>query len=94
MATAPSSCGSRVVVTKYIATLRADTAAPEPARPIRSPRRIRTWIMRHPDTLTNSQPDQLDAILAACPISPPPATLHTSSAPSPANAEATTSPIE
>ncbi|MET8748079.1 hypothetical protein [Streptomyces sp. NPDC004728] len=26
--------GSRVVVTKYIATLRAGTAAPEPAQPI------------------------------------------------------------
>ncbi|MCZ7458246.1 ISL3 family transposase [Streptomyces sp. WMMC940] len=59
--------GSRVVVTKYIATLRAGTAAPEPPRPIPSPRRITTWIMRHPDTLTDSQRDQLNRILDACP---------------------------
>ncbi|MGW1116922.1 ISL3 family transposase [Streptomyces tanashiensis] len=59
--------GSRVVVTKYIATLRAGTATPEPARPIPSPRRVTTWIMRHPDTLTESQRDQLDSILDACP---------------------------
>ncbi|WP_159107636.1 ISL3 family transposase [Streptomyces ardesiacus] len=59
--------GSRVVVTKYISTLRAGTAAPEPARPIPSPRRITTWIMRHSDTLTHSQRHQLDSILDACP---------------------------
>ncbi|MFJ8134314.1 ISL3 family transposase [Streptomyces hydrogenans] len=59
--------GSRVVVTKYIATLRAGTAVPEPPRPIPSPRRITTWIMRHPDSLTDRQRDQLDRILAACP---------------------------
>ncbi len=59
--------GSRVVVTKYIATLRAGTAAPEPPRPVPSPRRITTWIMRHPNTLTDSQREQLDRILAACP---------------------------
>ncbi|WP_327732927.1 ISL3 family transposase [Streptomyces nojiriensis] len=59
--------GSRVVVTKYIATLRAGTAVPEPPRPIPSPRRITTWIMRHPDTLTDSQREHLESILAACP---------------------------
>lgn len=59
--------GSRVVVTKYIDTLRAGTATPEPARPIPSPRRITTWIMRHPDSLTDSQREQLDSILDACP---------------------------
>ncbi|MFK0239176.1 ISL3 family transposase [Streptomyces vinaceus] len=59
--------GSRVVVTKYIATLRAGTAAPEPPRPIPSPRRITTWIMRRPDTLTDNQREQLDRILDACP---------------------------
>ncbi|MEU9148938.1 ISL3 family transposase [Streptomyces sp. NPDC048349] len=59
--------GSRVVVTKYIATLHAGTAAPEPARPIPGPRRITTWIMRHPDTLTNRQREQLDSILDGCP---------------------------
>jgi transposase len=59
--------GSRVVVTKYIATLRAGTAAPEPRQPVPSPRRITTWIMRRPDTLTDSQRVQLDRILDACP---------------------------
>ncbi|MFD9908708.1 transposase [Streptomyces sp. NPDC059063] len=59
--------GSRVVVTKYIATLRVGTAAPEPPRPIPSPRRITTWIMRHPDSLTDNQREQLDRILDACP---------------------------
>ncbi|MFB7056072.1 ISL3 family transposase [Streptomyces vinaceus] len=46
---------------------RAGTAIPEPPRPISSPRRITTWIMRHPDTLTESQRDQIDRILYACP---------------------------
>ncbi|MFJ9344750.1 ISL3 family transposase [Streptomyces sp. NPDC101733] len=59
--------GSRVVVTKYIATLRAGTATPEPRRPIPSPRRITTWIMRRPDSLSDSQREQLDRILEACP---------------------------
>ncbi|MFE6848928.1 ISL3 family transposase [Streptomyces sp. NPDC057686] len=59
--------GSRVVVTKYIATLRAGTATPEPPQRIPSPRRITTWIMRHPDTLTDGQREQLDRVLAACP---------------------------
>ncbi|MFE1384483.1 ISL3 family transposase [Streptomyces sp. NPDC058740] len=58
---------SRVVVTKYIATLGAGTAAPEPRRPIPSPRRITTWIMPRPDTLTDSHREQLDRILEACP---------------------------
>ncbi|MFE2852043.1 ISL3 family transposase [Streptomyces lavendulae] len=59
--------GSRVVVTKYIATLRAGTAVPEPRQPVPSPRRITTWIMRRPDTLTDSHRGQLDRILDACP---------------------------
>ncbi|MFE6903609.1 ISL3 family transposase [Streptomyces sp. NPDC057717] len=59
--------GSRVVVTKYIATLRAGTAAPEPRQPIPSPRRVTTWIMRRPDTLTDSQREHLERILEACP---------------------------
>ncbi|MEV6686896.1 ISL3 family transposase [Streptomyces sp. NPDC051130] len=59
--------GSRVVVTKYIATLRAGTAVPEPPRPIPSPRRITTWIMRRPDALTDSQRHQLNQILGTCP---------------------------
>ncbi|MFD9270557.1 ISL3 family transposase [Streptomyces goshikiensis] len=58
--------GSRVVVTKYIATLRAGTAAPEPRQPIPSPRRITTWIMRRPDSLTDTQREQLNRILDAC----------------------------
>ncbi|MFG2715424.1 hypothetical protein ACGFX2_33465 [Streptomyces goshikiensis] len=65
--------GSRVVVTKYVATLRAGTATFEPRHPVPSLRRITTWIMRHPDTLTDSQRNQrdqrnqLDRILDACP---------------------------
>ncbi|MFD5098282.1 transposase [Streptomyces albidochromogenes] len=59
--------GSRVVVTKYIATLRAGTAVPEPPQPIPSPRRITTWIMRRLESLADSQRDQLDRILDACP---------------------------
>ncbi|MEU9714977.1 transposase [Streptomyces sp. NPDC047976] len=55
------------MVTKYIATLRAGTAAPEPPQPIPSPRRITTWIMRRPETLTDSQREHLERILAACP---------------------------
>ncbi|MFD6081064.1 ISL3 family transposase [Streptomyces hydrogenans] len=59
--------GSRVVVTKYIATLRAGTAVPEPRQPVPSPRRITAWIMRRPDTLTGSHREQLDRILGTCP---------------------------
>ncbi|MEU9943447.1 transposase [Streptomyces lavendulae] len=55
------------MVTKYIATLRAGTAVPEPPRRIPSPRRITTWIMRRPDALTDSQRHQLNQILGACP---------------------------
>ncbi|MFD3722107.1 hypothetical protein [Streptomyces sp. NPDC058674] len=55
------------MVTKYIATLRAGTAAPEPRQPVPSPRRITTWIMRRPDTLTDTQREQLNRILEACP---------------------------
>lgn len=59
--------GSRVAVTKYVATLRDGTAPVEPKRAIPSPRRITTWIMRHPNTLTGEQRDHLDRVLAACP---------------------------
>ncbi|MFB6833386.1 transposase [Streptomyces hydrogenans] len=54
------------MVTKYIATLRAGTAVPEPRQPVPSPRRITAWIMRRPDTLTGSHREQLDRILDAC----------------------------
>ncbi|MBT1186108.1 hypothetical protein HET69_19400 [Streptomyces sp. CJ_13] len=59
--------GSRIVVTKYVATLRAGITTVEPPQPVSSPRRITTWLMRHPDTLADSQRDQLDRILDACP---------------------------
>ncbi|WP_369776491.1 transposase [Streptomyces sp. R33] len=55
------------MVTKYVATLRAGTAVLEPTQPIPSPRRITTWIMRRPESLSDSQRDQLDRILDACP---------------------------
>ncbi|MEU0939817.1 transposase [Embleya sp. NPDC005971] len=59
--------GSRVAVTKYIATLRDGTATIEPKRAIPGPRRITTWIMRHPNALTAEQRDQLNRVPAACP---------------------------
>ncbi|MFB7429604.1 transposase [Streptomyces hydrogenans] len=55
------------MVTKYIATLRAGIAVPEPRQPVSSPRRITAWIMRRPDILTGSHREQLDRILDACP---------------------------
>ncbi|ROQ26197.1 hypothetical protein EDD98_5815 [Streptomyces sp. PanSC19] len=48
------------------ADLRAGTADPEPARAIPCPRRITTWITRHPDALTDSRRDRFGGILDAC----------------------------
>ncbi|GCD94685.1 ISL3 family transposase [Embleya hyalina] len=39
----------------------------EPRHVIPSPRRLTTWIMRHPNALTSAQRDHLDRILNACP---------------------------
>ncbi|GGR01887.1 ISL3 family transposase [Kitasatospora griseola] len=58
--------GSKVVVRRYVATLRAGTAVEEP-RPIPRPRRIAAWIMRRPDSLTAGERTQLDQVLDACP---------------------------
>jgi hypothetical protein len=59
--------GSRVVVTKYVATMRSGTAVPEARRAIPSPRRITSWIMRRPENLSDSERSDLDRVLAACP---------------------------
>ncbi|MER6418219.1 ISL3 family transposase [Streptomyces sp. NPDC001137] len=58
--------GSRQVVRKHLAALRADTA--EPVRvDIPSPRKITSWIMQPRDTLTESQDKRLLAVRLACP---------------------------
>ncbi|OPC76737.1 hypothetical protein B4N89_45465 [Embleya scabrispora] len=59
--------GSRVVVTKYVATMRSGTAVPEARRVIPSPRRITSWIMRRPENLGDNERSDLDRVLAACP---------------------------
>lgn len=58
--------GSRQVVRKYLAALRAGTA--EPVRvDIPSPRKITSWIMRPRETLTDSQDRRLLEVRLACP---------------------------
>ncbi|MFE0372757.1 ISL3 family transposase [Streptomyces tendae] len=57
--------GSRQVVRKHLAALRAGTA--EPARAdIPSPRKITSWIMRPRETLTESQDERLLQVRLAC----------------------------
>ncbi|MEU7965559.1 ISL3 family transposase [Streptomyces sp. NPDC049097] len=57
--------GSRQVVRKHLAALRAGTA--EPARAdIPSPRKITSWIMRPRETLTQSQDERLLQVRLAC----------------------------
>ncbi|WP_413100285.1 ISL3 family transposase [Streptomyces sp. Inha503] len=58
--------GSRQVVRKHLAALRAGTAEPVRAD-IPSPRKITSWIMRPRDTLTESQEERLLQIRLACP---------------------------
>ncbi|QHC23219.1 ISL3 family transposase [Streptomyces sp. GS7] len=58
--------GSRQVVRKHLAALRAGTAAPVRAD-IPSPRKITSWIMRPRDTLTDSQEERLLGVRLACP---------------------------
>ncbi|MFF4828531.1 ISL3 family transposase [Streptomyces sp. NPDC001212] len=58
--------GSRQVVRKHLAALRAGTA--EPVRgDIPSPRKITSWIMQPRDTLTKSQDQRLLQVRLACP---------------------------
>ncbi|MFF3920560.1 ISL3 family transposase [Streptomyces sp. NPDC001852] len=58
--------GSRQVVRKHLAALRAGTA--EPVRvDIPSPRKITSWIMRPRETLTDSQDEPLLQVRLACP---------------------------
>ncbi|MFI0765657.1 ISL3 family transposase [Streptomyces sp. NPDC021218] len=58
--------GSRQVVRKHLAALRAGTAEPVRAD-IPSPRKITSWIMRPRDTLTDSQEERLLQVRLACP---------------------------
>lgn len=58
--------GSRQVVRKHLAALRAGTAEPVRAD-IPSPRKITSWIMRPRDTLTESQDKRLLQVRLACP---------------------------
>ncbi|MFE9941550.1 transposase [Streptomyces hirsutus] len=58
--------GSRQVVRKHLAALRAGTAEPTRAD-IPSPRKITSWIMRPRETLTESQDQRLLQVRLACP---------------------------
>ncbi|WP_434091256.1 ISL3 family transposase [Streptomyces flaveus] len=58
--------GSRQVVRKHLAALRAGTAEPVRAD-IPSPRKITSWIMRPRETLTGSQDRRLLEVRLACP---------------------------
>ncbi|MER5582260.1 hypothetical protein ABT090_11495 [Streptomyces asoensis] len=58
--------GSRQVVRKHLAALRAGTAEPVRAD-IPSPRKITSWIMRPRDALTESQHERLLQVRLACP---------------------------
>ncbi|MFI1766775.1 ISL3 family transposase [Streptomyces sp. NPDC020800] len=58
--------GSRQVVRKHLAALRAGTAEPVRAD-IPSPRKITSWIMRPRETLTESQDKRLLEVRLACP---------------------------
>ncbi|MFD7282448.1 ISL3 family transposase [Streptomyces sp. NPDC059862] len=58
--------GSRQVVRKHLAALRAGTAEPVRAD-IPSPRKITSWIMRPRETLTESQDRRLLQVRLACP---------------------------
>ncbi|WP_369394706.1 transposase [Streptomyces sp. CG1] len=58
--------GSRPVVRKYLASLRAGNAEPVRAD-IPSPRKITGWIMRPRETLTDHQEEQLLQVRLACP---------------------------
>ncbi len=58
--------GSRQVVRKHLAALRAGTAEPVRAD-TPSPRKITSWIMRPRDTLTESQEERLLQVRLACP---------------------------
>ncbi|MGW5463719.1 ISL3 family transposase [Streptomyces sp. NPDC003996] len=58
--------GSRQVVRKHLAALRAGTAEPVQAD-IPSPRKITSWIMRPRETLTESQDERLLQVRLACP---------------------------
>ncbi|MEV5880217.1 hypothetical protein AB0L75_39685 [Streptomyces sp. NPDC052101] len=57
--------GSRQVVRKHLAALRAGTAEPVRAD-IPSPRKITSWIMRLRETLTGSQDERLLQVRPAC----------------------------
>ncbi|WP_308409153.1 ISL3 family transposase [Streptomyces sp. AC558_RSS880] len=66
LASARGYRGSRQVVRKHLAALRAGTAEPVRAD-IPSPRKITSWIMRPRETLTDSQNERLLQVRLACP---------------------------
>jgi transposase len=71
--------GNHQAVRLYVRSLRGGTAATEASRPIPSPRKITSWIMRPRDTLSSDEQAQLDEAASPAPTSPPPATWPESS---------------
>ncbi|MFE7128325.1 transposase [Streptomyces sp. NPDC057617] len=59
--------GNHQAVRLYIRSMRGGTAAAEPPRPIPTPRKITSWIMRPRDGLSREEQDQLDEVRIACP---------------------------
>jgi transposase len=59
--------GNHQAVRLYVRSLRGGTAATEASRPIPSPRKITSWIMRPRDTLSSDEQAQLDEARIACP---------------------------
>ncbi|MEU0820224.1 ISL3 family transposase [Streptomyces mirabilis] len=59
--------GNHQAVRLYVRSLRGGTAATEASRPIPSPRKITSWIMRPRDTLSDDEQSQLDEARIACP---------------------------
>jgi transposase len=59
--------GNHQAVRLYVRSLRGGTAATEAPRPIPSPPKITSWIMRPRDTLSRDEQDQLDEARIGCP---------------------------
>ncbi|MDX3635823.1 ISL3 family transposase [Streptomyces europaeiscabiei] len=59
--------GNHQAVRLYIRSMRGGTAAAEPPRPIPTPRKITSWIMRPRDGLSREEQDRLDEVRIACP---------------------------
>ncbi|MGQ4479937.1 ISL3 family transposase [Streptomyces sp. SAS_276] len=59
--------GNHQAVRLYIRSMRGGAAAAEPPRPIPTPRKITSWIMKPRDGLRREEQDQLDEVRIACP---------------------------